>query len=232
MLEKKNHRILVVDDDRDILDLLAYNLEKEGFKVKVLEESEKAVKTALTFKPDLIILDIMMPGLSGIEVCKLLRKREEFKDTYIFFLTAKSENYYQVAALDTGGDDFIEKIVGLRALTHKVKTVLKKNFIIRKSVPEIDMGQLKINRKSGTVLVDEREIKLSKPEFELLFFFAQNPEKIISSESLQDNITGSDSILPGKSIESYISNLSNKLGHRLIMKVNEGKYRFNLGSRL
>ena len=143
MSDKKPFRILIIDDDRDILELLEYNLEKEGFKVKSLDESYYAIKTAKEFGPDLIILDIMMPHPNGIEICRELRGMKRFEETYIFFLTAKSESYYQQAALDTGGDDYIEKIMGLRALTFKVSTVLKRNFVIRKSAVELTIGNLK-----------------------------------------------------------------------------------------
>ena len=177
MGEKKPFRVLLVDDDQDILELLEYNLAKEGYKVKALDDSNVAVSVAMDFSPDLIILDIMMPRPNGIEICKELRTIKKFSETYIFFLTAKSESYYQQAALDTGGDDYIEKVIGLRALTYKVSTVLKRRFVIRKSIPELQIGDLSLNRKSGTVRINQQEIKLSKPEFELLFFFAQNPRK-------------------------------------------------------
>ena len=183
MGENRSFRVLLVDDDRDILELLEYNLEKEGFKVKAIEDSWEAVKVAKEFMPDLVILDIMMPHPNGIEICRELRSLKRFEDTYIFFLTAKSETYYRQAALDTGGDDFIEKVVGLRALTYKVKTVLKRRFVIRKSVPELHIGELTISRKSNSVRVGQHEVALSKPEFELLFFFAQNPGKIIFHEN-------------------------------------------------
>jgi two-component system alkaline phosphatase synthesis response regulator PhoP len=124
---KKQYRILAVDDDADILELLQYNLEMEGFIVKTVSDCKKALTEAIDFLPDLIILDIMMTPLSGIDICKQLRGLATFRYTYIFFLTARSEHYYQDAALDTGGDDFIEKIIGLRALTNKVATVLKGN---------------------------------------------------------------------------------------------------------
>ena len=142
MGEKKPFRVLLVDDDQDILELLEYNLEKEGYKVKTLDDSNVAVSVAIDFSPDLIILDIMMPRPNGIEICKELRSLKRFANTYIFFLTAKSESYYQQAALDTGGDDYIEKVIGLRALTYKVSTVLKRRFVIRKSVPELQIGQI------------------------------------------------------------------------------------------
>ena len=228
MGEKRSFRVLVVDDDRDILELLEYNLEKEGFKVKSLEDSWQAIKVAKEFMPDLVILDIMMPHPNGIEICKELRSLKRFEETYIFFLTAKSETYYRQAALDTGGDDFIEKVVGLRALTYKVKTVLKRRFVIRKSIPELKVGNMVISRKSSTVKIGDFEVALSKPEFELLFFFAQNPDKVISQESLLKNIWGSEIYLFDTSIEVYIQNLKAKLGLDLIRRTTDKRYRLAL----
>ncbi|MBL0744337.1 response regulator transcription factor [Chryseolinea lacunae] len=228
MGDKKSFRVLLVDDDRDILELLEYNLEKEGFRVKAIDDSLQAVEVAKEFHPDLIILDIMMPHPNGIEICKTLRSIKRFEDTYIFFLTAKSESYYQEAALDTGGDDYIEKVIGLRALTYKVKTVLKRNFVIRKSIRELKIGNLVINRKSSSVMFNHAEITLSRPEFELLFFFAQNPRKTISHESLLRNIWGSEIYLFDTSIEVYIENLRHKLGLNLIHRTSDNRYRLDI----
>ena len=228
MGEKKPFRILLVDDDQDILELLEYNLEREGFKVKALDDSWHAVKVARDFSPDLIILDIMMPHPNGIEICRELRSIKQFENTYIFFLTAKSESYYQQAALDTGGDDFIEKVVGLRALTYKVSTVLRRKFVIRKSIPVVNIGNLIINRKSSSVRINDVEIILSRPEFELLYFFAQNPRKVISQENLLRNIWGSEIYLFDTSIDVYIQNLKNKLGLDLIHRTIDHRYRLDL----
>ncbi len=228
MSEKKQLRVLLVDDDWDILELMEYNLEKEGFKVKTLEESWNAVTVAKEFSPDLIILDIMMPHPNGIEICRELRSLKRFEDTYIFFLTAKSESYYQQAALDTGGDDYIEKAVGLRALTHKVSTVLKRRFVIRKSIAELTIGNLCINRRSNSVKLGDHEIFLSKPEFELLFFFAQNPRKVISHQNLLCNIWGSEIYLFDTSIDVYIHNLKKKLGLDLIHRTSDNRYRLDM----
>ncbi|NJM26750.1 MAG: response regulator transcription factor [Bacteroidia bacterium] len=225
MSGKRYARVLVVDDDRDILDLLSYNLEKEGLKVKTLDDSAQALTIADKFRPDLIILDIMMPHPNGIEICRDLRRSHRFEDTYIFFLTAKSESYYRQAALDTGGDDFIEKVVGLRALTHKVSSVLKNQFVIKKRIPELRIGNITISRKSNSVRVGVHEIPLSKPEFELLFFFAQNPNKTITLSNLLHNIWGSETYLFDSSIDAYIRNLSKKLGVKLIEEVGIGKFK-------
>jgi two-component system alkaline phosphatase synthesis response regulator PhoP len=228
MGNKSPFRVLVVDDDKDILDLLDYNLVKEGFKVKTLLDSYKAVNTAVDFHPNLIILDIMMPHPNGIEICRELRSMANFADTYIFFLTAKSESYYQQAALDTGGDDFIEKVIGLRALTYKINSVLKKRFVIRKSITELKIGKLRIFRKSNTVKIDDHEIRLSKPEFELLFFFAQNPSKSISSDNILHNIWGSEIYLFDTSVEFYIDNLENKFGWNMFQRTPDNRYKFKV----
>lgn len=219
-------RVLVVDDDQDILDLLKYNLEKEGYKVKLVDDSHRAVKAAKTFQPDLIILDVMMPHPNGIEICRELRRLPQFIDTYIFFLTAKSESYYQEAALDTGGDDYIEKIIGLRALTYKIGNVLRKNFVIRKSASELRVGNLIIHRKSRSVHVGSELVALSKPEFELLFFFAQNPNKVITLENLLHNLWGSEVYMVDASIEVYIRNLMRKIGWNRIQETGDNQYRF------
>lgn len=223
---KKSFRVLIVDDDQDILDLISYNLEKEGFRVRTTTNSEEAISLAEDFLPDLIILDIMMPHPNGIELCKTLRSIPLFQNTVVFFLTAKSEHYYHEAALDTGGDDYLEKIIGLRALTYKVASVLKRNFVIRKRIPVLRVGNMVINRKTSTVSIPgSKEVRLSKPEFELLFFFAQNPSKTISLKNVLQNIWGSEIYLVDSSIEVYIQNLRNKLGQDVIQRCGVNCYR-------
>ena len=226
MQEKNSLRVLVVDDDSDILDLLKYNLEKEGFRIRTLDNSIKTIAVAKAFSPDLIILDLMMPHPNGIELCRELRSMKRFQDTYIFFLTAKSENYYQQAALLTGGDDYIEKMSGLRALTYKINSVLKKSFVIRKSVVDLNIGSLTIRRRSNSVSVRGHEVFLTKPEFELLFFFAQNADKIISGENLIHILWGSEVYLLDTSVELYIENLRKKTGLNIIQRVSTDHYRF------
>ena len=225
---KKRHKILIVDDDKDILELLKYNLEKEGYEVFVERESTRSIEAADRLRPDLIILDIMMPEINGLEICSRLREQEIFRDTFIFFLTAKSEKFLQSEAFHRGGDDYIEKITGLRALTHKVSSVLKKDLIIRKSVPEITLKSMRIDRAKSAVIYNGRMIPLSKYEFELLYFFAQNPRKVISRENILHNIWGSDIYLLAKSVDTYVNNICGKLGTSLIARVREGRYRLDL----
>lgn len=223
----KGKKILVVDDDQDILDLLEYNLEKEGFRVKTTSSSQDALSKAIEVLPDLIILDVMMPGLNGIELCKQIREMSCFEDTVIFFLTAHSDVYYQEAALETGGDDFIEKVVGMRALTQKVVAVLERNFIIRKREQELRVGPLKINRRKSSVSVSGREMLLSKPELELLYFFAQNPGKPITTENLFCNIWGSEVFSATHTLDAYLDNLVAKIGPSWIVHLSANRYQFN-----
>lgn len=222
------HRILLVDDDKDILDLLQYNFEREGYLVATEKNSQNALNTAKQFHPDLIILDIMMPKINGIEVCAQLRDSSEFKNTYIFFLTAKSEKELQKEALESGGDDFIEKITGLRALTYKVSTVLKKNLVIRKGVKEIRLGELTVDRSNNSAYYKNKVVKLPKHEFELLFFMAQNPKKTITHDSILHNIWGSDVYIFAKSIDAYVNNITQKIGSTLIAKLNGNKYKLDV----
>lgn len=221
------HKVLVVDDDKDILALMQYNLAKDGYQVKIIDDSTKALKAARSFSPDLVVLDVMMPELNGIELCRELRSREEFKNTYIFFLTAKSESYYQQAAFDTGADDYIEKLMGLRMLTYKISAVLKKDYVIRKRNETVTSGSLSLNRHGSLVFINDNNITLSKPEFELLYFFAQNPGKLIKKEDLLQYLWGSATFLTVSSIEKFIEDINARVGAEVIRQKGNGVYCFN-----
>ena len=224
-IENSKHKILIIDDDKDIIELLEYNLMKEGYDVLSVDKSTESIMVANIFQPDLIILDIMMPKINGIEVCRQLRENPNFNNTYIFFLTAKSDRQLQQEALATGGDDFIQKITGLRALSHKIKTVLKKKLVIRKCIKEIELGDLRISRSNRSVSYKGKEIVLSEAEFEIMYFFAQNPRKVITKDSLLNNIWGQDVYLLTKTLDTYLSNVADKFGTELIKQVKEGRYK-------
>ena len=211
----RKHRILVVDDDEDILELLKYNLDKDGFHTKTVSTGEQGLLAATRFRPDLIVLDIMMPGLNGIELCKVLRSKKLFKDTYIFFLTANSEKRVHELAVETGGDELIEKVVGLRELTSKIKAVLLEKWVIHKHKRSVIVGDLEMDRKTQEVFVGDKRIVLSNPEFELLFFFVQNPKKFIHSKKLLESLWGSQVFFGAQTLNYYLVSLSKKLGDRL-----------------
>lgn len=227
MEEKRPFRVMLVDDDKDILELLEYNLRTEGFKVKTVQNSGEAIASANEFRPDLIILDVFMPHPNGIEICRELRNSELFTDTYIFFLTATSEGYFEQVAYETGGDDFIEKLAGLRALTTRITSVLKRRLVIRKRQSEINLGGLHLNRKTLSVTLNGISIVLNPPEFEVLYFFAQNPGKVITAQTLLQNLYGSEVYLYESSVERYMQNIIRRTGDRLIKWVGGDKYVFN-----
>jgi two-component system, OmpR family, alkaline phosphatase synthesis response regulator PhoP len=226
---EKKYKVLIVDDDVDMVELLKYNLEREDFDVQAVMDSQLAVDAAIDFMPDLIVLATMLPQNNGVEICKKLRLLPLFSTTYIFFLTSTLDQYYQEQDIvfEAGGDDFIEKRVGLRALTNKMLTVLKGDFVIRKGISPLTFGDLVINRKSSTVYFKNEPIDFSKPEFDLLFFFAQNPKKVITVDNLISNIWGSDTFLHDLPVTSYIKSVSRKLKDGWISPVGLGEYRFN-----
>ena len=220
-------KILFVDDDKDILSLLKYNLEREGYQVKTLNKPVDAVKLAKRYHPDLIILDVMMPELNGIEVCRQLRSFKEFENTTIFFLSAKSEYYMEMAALETGGDDYIEKVTGLRSLTFKIQTVLKDEMIIRKRDKNICIKDIELHRETYSISYDNQYFLLTKTEFELLYFMAQNPKITISKDHIIHNIWGSEIYMLSRSIDNYIENIKRKVRKELVEKVGDKGFRLN-----
>lgn len=229
MAGKETPRILLVDDDKDLLELLKYNFEKEGFDVKTVSKGSKAISTAKKFQPDLIVLDITLPDGNGIDLCKKIRSHGCFKNIHIFFLTARSEGYYREVALDTGADDFIEKLSGIRLLTNKASAVLKNRFIIKKSITALSVDDLIINKRLELVYVRNQPVTLSKPEFEILFFLMQNPDKLVSRKNLIKIIWGSELYVLDSAVQSYVENLQRKVGKHRIETVNSDRYRFNQG---
>lgn len=227
MVEQRS-RILVVDDDIDILELLKYNLEKEGFRVKTLDDSTSTISVAEKFQPDLVILDIMMPEINGFELCEQLRNIPSFEDTYIFFLTARPENTFQETALNLGGDDYIEKLTGLRLLLYKVNSVLKKKYVIKKRFQELQVGDLSIDRKSNSVFFKNERVIVSEGEFEILFFLAQNRDRKLSLDNLIYNIWGTELHPFHNTVKQYIGNLQRKIFPNIIKVTRNDEYRLGL----
>lgn len=218
--------VLIVDDDEDILELLKYNLEREGFKVRALAKSYRTMRVAREFEPDLIILDIMMPNPNGIELCRKLRGQKRFEKTYIFFLTAASEDYMHEAAMGIGGDDYIEKMMGLRTLTFKVKSVLKNRFVIRRGVRDLEVGGITVHRKGCVVTVSGQDVPLSRNEFEMLFFMAQNSGRLISCDNLLRLIWGIDQGITESTVNQLVEGVNDKSGTLLIEKLPGHQFRF------
>lgn len=226
MADDQRLRILLVDNDEDLLELLKYNFRKEGFRVKTVSSVEKAMRAVKKFQPALIVLDVIMPDGNGIDLCKRIRQLSDFKNTFIFFLSARSENICRQQAFDTGADDFIEKLSGLRALTNKVNAVLKKKYVIKKRISELASEELVVDKKAEAVYLKGKEMSLSAPEFEILFFLMQNPNTVIPRKDLIKIIWGSELFVLDSSVETYLHSLQRKLGPKFIETVHHGHYRF------
>lgn len=220
---EQKKKIVIIDDDEDILDLLHYNLTREGYAVKCLIETSTALDAISDFQPDLIILDLLMGPYNGIEVCRMIRAKQSLHDKYIFFLTANSDKYYQHAIYNVGADEFIEKISGLKPLISKVSTVLKDNYVIKKSVQEITLGTLQIKRDDETVFVRGKKINLNGNEFEILFFLMQNEGKHISLRQLVNSLWGSKTFMDENTALRFIDSVRKKIGKEMITEK-----RFNL----
>jgi two-component system alkaline phosphatase synthesis response regulator PhoP len=228
MGNKPVHKVLVVDDEESIVELLKYNLEKSGFDVRTALDGMKAVEIARKFTPDLVLLDIMMPKMDGVETCRLLRDTPELQKTFIIFLTARSEEYSEVAAFDIGADDYITKPIKPRALMSRIQALFRRDTKKSPPVELITIGDLVIDRTSYTIKLDTKEINLPKKEFELLYFLAQNPNKVFSREDLLQNIWGTDVYVLARTVDVHIRKVREKIGDDYITTVKGVGYKFSL----
>lgn len=222
-------KILIVDDETDILDFLSYNLRREGYEVITASNGLEAIEQAVWHKPQLIILDIMMPDPDGIEVCRRLRARAEFKNTVIAFLTARFEDLTQVSALDVGGDDFISKPIKPQVFISRVKALLRRNSISQSVENEviIEIADLKINKENIQVLRGDEVLDLPKKEFELLLLLVSRPGKVFTREEIFSKIWGNDVIVGDRTIDVHIRKLREKLGENNIKTVKGIGYKFD-----
>jgi len=227
MGNKQNHKVLVVDDESDILELLEYNLKKEGYDVKTANDGISALPIAKQFKPNLILLDIMMPNQDGVETCRQLREAPETANAFIIFLTARSEEYSEVAAFENGADDYITKPIKPRALMSRINAFFRRDVKMKTESNKITVGGLEIDRTSYTVTVDGKQISLPKKEFELLYFLAHNPNKVFNRDDLLLNIWGSDVYVLARTVDVHIRKVREKVGEGYISTVKGGGYKFD-----
>jgi two-component system, OmpR family, alkaline phosphatase synthesis response regulator PhoP len=228
MGNKQNQKVLVVDDDSDILELLQYNLSKEGYEVKTAGDGRKGIEVAKTFHPQLILLDIMMPGMDGVETCRQLREIPELQGTFIIFLTARAEEYSEIAAFDVGADDYITKPIKPRALMSRISALFRRESKKTKDTSKISIGTLTIDRSSYTVFMGPDQITLPKKEFELLYFLAQNPNKVFGRDDLLQSIWGSDVYVLARTVDVHIRKVREKIGEGYITTVKGVGYKFEL----
>jgi two-component system alkaline phosphatase synthesis response regulator PhoP len=228
MANKPMHKVLVVDDEEPILELLKYNLEKSGYEVKTASDGSRAVEIAKKFIPDLVLLDIMMPKMDGVETCRLIREIPEMQKSFVVFLTARSEEYSEVAAFDVGADDYITKPIKPRALMSRISALFRRESKKTPPLSTISIGDLTIDRTSYTIKIKNREINLPKKEFELLYFLAHNPNKVFSREDLLQNIWGSDVYVLARTVDVHIRKVREKIGEEYITTVKGVGYKFAL----
>lgn len=226
MSSNKSKKILVVDDEVDILELLKYNLKKEGYNVKTVTNGIAAVETAKDFCPDLVLLDIMMPHQDGVETCRQLRELPEMEDTFIIFLTARSEEYSEVAAFDIGADDYITKPIKPRALMSRIGAMFRRGEVKSKDNNLISIGDLTIDKTSYTIIIKDKNITLPKKEFQLLYFLAQNPNKVFSRDDLLQNIWGTDVYVLARTVDVHIRKVREKIGEGFIRTIKGVGYKF------
>lgn len=223
---KDDSTILIVDDEEDILEFLEYNLKKEDFEVYTASSGRKAIEIAQKVNPDLIILDVMMPDLDGIETCKELRDLPNLKNTLIAFLTARNEDYSQIAGFDAGADDYINKPIKPRVLVSRIKALLRRNNPLNQNqVFETESG-LKIDRNKYVIELNGNEITLPKKEFELLALLASKPGHVFTRDNILSSVWGAQVVVGDRTIDVHIRKLREKIGDRSIKTVKGVGYKF------
>ena len=219
-------KILLVDDEPDILEFISYNLTKEGFDVFTSNNGRDAIKIALKERPDLIILDVMMPDLDGIETCRVIRETAEMKDVLIAFLTARNEDYSQIAGFDAGADDYINKPIKPRVLISRVKALLRRAGKTSASEDVLQVNGFTIDRERYLILKENQEINLPKKEFELIALLASKPGKVFTREDILKSVWGDDVVVGDRTIDVHIRKLREKLGDNYIRTIKGVGYKF------
>jgi two-component system alkaline phosphatase synthesis response regulator PhoP len=211
-MKKKDIKILLVDDEKDILEIVSYNLSQEGYQIITASNGKEAILKAKKELPQLIILDVMMPEMDGIEACENIRKIPELQDTIITFLTARSEDYSQVAGFDAGADDYIAKPIKPKVLVSKVKALLRRLNSDSKPNSTLTVGNIEINREEYKIINNGKEIVLPRKEFELFYLLATKPGKVFTREEILDKVWGNEVVVGGRTIDVHIRKLREKIG--------------------
>ena len=220
-------KILVVDDDPDIVEILRYNLSLAGYDVKAASNGKEAIKKAKIFIPEIILLDVMMPEMDGIEACRLIREIPSLNNTRIIFLSARNEDYTQISAFDAGADDYISKPVKPKILLKKISSIFKRIHKKENKSQLIDLGEIKIDRAKYLVFINKNEISLPKKEFELFFLLASKPGDVFSRDQIMNKVWVSDIIVGDRTIDVHIRKLREKIGDLYFKTVKGVGYKFN-----
>jgi len=221
-------KILVVDDEADIVEFILYNLEKEGYTVQSAHNGLEAVEKASSFRPDLIVLDVMMPQLDGIEACRKIRENPELSNTFIMFLTARNEEYSEIAGFDAGGDDYVFKPIKPRALLSRVNAIMKrKNAQQESDVAEVlNHGDLEVNPNEYLVKLGDKSMTLPRKEFDLLYLLASKPGKVFTREKILRKVWGTDVFVVDRTIDVHIRKIREKIGDTKIETIKGVGYKF------
>ena len=211
-MKKKDIKILLVDDEKDILEIVGYNLSQEGYQISTASNGKEAIAKAKKELPQLIILDVMMPEMDGIEACENIREIPELQNTIITFLTARSEDYSQVAGFDAGADDYIAKPIKPKVLVSKVKALLRRLKDDSKTTTTLNVGNIEINREEYKIINNGQEIILPRKEFELFYLLATKPGKVFTREEILDKVWGNEVVVGGRTIDVHIRKLREKMG--------------------
>lgn len=225
-MKKKNITILIVDDEPDILEILSYNLSNEGYNIETADNGADAVSLAKKIKPQLIILDVMMPEMDGIEACEQIRKIKSLEDTVITFLTARGEDYSQVAGFEAGADDYITKPIKPKVLISKIKALLRRFSSGKKENQIYKVGNVTINKDEYKVIKNKIEMPLPRKEFELLSLLTSEPGKVFKREVILEKVWGNDVVVGGRTIDVHIRKLREKLGDKSFKTIKGVGYKF------
>ncbi len=231
-MDQNGYKILIVDDEPDILEFLSYNLKKEGFQIYTSNNGKNALSLAVQIQPHLILLDIMMPEMDGIEMCERIRETPEINNCIVAFLTARTEDYSQIAGFEAGGDDYIAKPIRPKLLISRINALLKryapnapKN---QAQEPQLSLGNIVIDNEKYNVLIDGNEVYLPKKEFELLKLLTSKPSKVFTREEIFDFIWGNETFVGDRTLDVYIRKLREKLGDNLIKTIKGVGYKFEV----
>ncbi|MGB2341661.1 MAG: response regulator transcription factor [Flavobacteriaceae bacterium] len=224
-MKKDKIKILLVDDEPDIIEILSYNLKKEGYQIFSASNGEEALVQVEKVKPHLIILDVMMPVMDGIETCEIIRKDKRYQETVIMFLSARSEDYSHVAAFDVGADDYVNKPIKPKVLKSKVNALLRR-FLNSEVSSEIVHGDLIINLDEYKVILKDKKILLPRKEFELLRLLASQPDKVFKRDVILESVWGNNVVVGDRTIDVHIRKLREKMGTKYIKTIKGVGYKF------
>lgn len=225
-MESNFKKVLIVDDEADILEIISYNLIKEGYEILTAKNGIEALEKIGPFKPNLVILDIMMPKMSGVEVCKILRSKPEYNDTLIIFLTALSDESSQIRGLETGADDYINKPISPKVLVSRVNAIFRR--LNKEEGKTIKLGNMVIDPERFMVILSGEDIVLAKKEFELLYLLASKPGRVFLRNEILSQVWGAEVIVGDRTIDVHIRKIRQKLGIDCVTTVKGVGYKFEI----